>query len=76
MNYQVIIMMKKECDNITIYDYLIHGKLFNKEEFYKMCEQGLMLKETRDCFGLKRYLINKYEFKEIKPVASYEFEEE
>jgi len=67
---------EKECDNVTIYDYLLHKKQFSKEEFNEMCKKGLTFKETKDCFDLRKYLINNFEFEEIKPIATYEFEEE
>lgn len=65
----------KECDNISIYDYVIHEKQFTKEEFKEMCEKGIALEEVKDCFDLKRYLVKNHGFEELKPLATYEFEE-
>lgn len=66
---------EKECDNVTIYDYVIHEKQFTKEEFKKMCEKGTVSEVVKDCFDLKEYLIDNFGFKSIKPLAKYEFEE-
>lgn len=66
---------EKESDNISIYDYVIHEKQFTKEEFNEMCKKGEVLEEVKDCFDLKRYLIQNHGFKEMKPIATYEFEE-
>lgn len=64
-----------ECDSTSIYDYLIHEKQFTKEEFNEMCEKGIASEEVKDCFDLKKYLIQNHGFNGMKPIATYEFKE-
>lgn len=58
------------------FEYVTHENEYSKEEFEKMCKESFNNKyNEKSNFVVKEHLKNKYGFKQLQPIRTFDFEE-